>query len=163
MVSLYDEVCLKSFPDDAVVDAAMAAKGATPLTRKQVEIYLHDDPGRGWWLADGDEKLTITVEAHPCHACSVRRQTPAGFADLAPYQTLADVFEAPTGGFVKMKPTNINVGDITSHVIGEQRIAGDGSAEALYVFSNTPAKPQDGTGAGAEVRFVHQLVSPRAR
>jgi hypothetical protein len=134
-----------------------------PLTGKQVEIYLRNDPGRGWWLADGDGKFTITVEAPPFRACAVRRRTPVGFADLGPYQALVDAFEANRAGFVKMKPTDMNVGDIASHVIGEQRLNRDGSAEALYVFFNAPIKSQDRTGGGVEVRFVHQLVSPGAR
>ena len=165
MTALYDEVCLKDFPKDEAVAAAMTAKGATALKPDEVQIYLHDDPGRGWTIDDGAGKFVVTIEAPPYHACSVRRQTPSGFPDLATYYAVAAPYEAAAGGgYNKMKPMDMKVGDITSHASGEQKIAPDGSAEALYVFSNTASDPKDRAKGytAVEVRFVHQFVSPGA-
>ncbi|MES1202570.1 MAG: hypothetical protein ABUS57_14100, partial [Pseudomonadota bacterium] len=48
MLSLYEEICLRNFPDDAAVETAMSARHATTLSPREVRIYLHDDPGEGW-------------------------------------------------------------------------------------------------------------------
>ena len=166
MTALYDEVCLKTFPNDEAVAAAMTAKGAIVLKPDEVRIYLHDDPGRGWTIADGADKFVVTVEAPPYHACSVRRDTPSGFPDLATYYAVAGPYETAAGGrFNKIKPMDMKVGDITSHASGEQKVASDGGAEALFVFSNTPNDPKDRAKGytAVEVRFVHQFVSPGAQ
>ena len=46
-VDLYEAACLKTFPDDAAIDALMTQRGAKPLTAEQVKVTLRDDPGRG--------------------------------------------------------------------------------------------------------------------
>jgi hypothetical protein len=164
MTALFDQICLKTFPADGGVAAAMTAMGAVPLTPEQLKIYLHDDPGRGWIIADGDRKFTITIEAPPYHACTVRRTAASGFADLAPYRAVVDPYERAAGGFVTMKPTDMQLGTITSHVTGEQKVSRDGGGEAFYVFYNTvndAAERAKGYTA-VEVRFVHQYAAPGA-
>jgi hypothetical protein len=164
MTALYDEVCLKSFPNEDAVAAAMTAKGAVALKPDEVRIYLKDDPGRGWSLADGPDKFVVTVEAPPYHACAVRRRTPSGFSDLATYYAVAGPYEKAAGGYRKIKPMDMKIGDIASHATGEQKVASDGGAESLFVFFNTPDDPKDRARGftAVEVRFVHQLMSPGA-
>ncbi|MEO9131820.1 MAG: hypothetical protein ABI240_11495 [Sphingomonas sp.] len=165
MTALYDEVCLKTFPDDGAVAAAMTAKGAVVMKPAALQIYLHDDPGRGWTIADGDSKFTVTVEAPPYHACSVRRMTMSGFTDLAPYYAVSEPYERAAGGYSKVKPMDMQLGMISSHATGEQKVARDGSAESLFVFSNTPNDSAERAKGltGVEVRFVHQFMSKDAR
>jgi hypothetical protein len=164
MAALYDTVCLKAFPNDDAVAAAMTARGAVPLKPREVKIYLHDDPGRGWTLGDGGGSFIVTVEAPPYHACSVRRTTPAGFADLAAYYAVATPYEQTVDGFTKVEPMDMQYGKIGSHAIGEQKVAPDGSAESLFVFSNTPNDPRERAkgNTAVEVRFVHQFMSAGA-
>jgi hypothetical protein len=165
MAALYDEVCLKTFPNDGAVAAAMAAKGAVALKSREIRIYLHDDPGRGWTLADGAAQFVVTVEAPPYHACAVRRTTAAGFADLAPYYAVASPYEQAAGGYSKIEPADMQIGAISSHATGEQKVAPDGSAESLFVFSNTPNDPKERAkgNTAVEVRFVHQFMSAGAQ
>ena len=99
MTALFDRICVKAFPGDDAVAAMMTNLGAVPMTPEQVKSYLHANPGRGWVIVDGDGKFTVTVEAPPFHACGVRRSTPDGFADLAPYRAVVDPYERAGGGF----------------------------------------------------------------
>ena len=164
MVALYDEVCLQTFPIDAEVDALMARKGATPLTPEQVRITLVNDPGRGWMLTDGDREVLIFVEMPPYHACSVRRFTPAGFADLGAYRAVVDPYEASHPDFAPVQPYDTDRGNLHIHAIGEKRPLPTGGAETLYVFDqhiNDPTKRAAGQTA-VNVRFVHQIIDPGA-
>ncbi|MES2046401.1 MAG: hypothetical protein V4475_21215 [Pseudomonadota bacterium] len=165
MTALFDNICLKTFPADDAVAATMNALGAVPRTREQLKIYLHDDPGRGWIVADGEKKFTVTIEAPPYHACTVRRATPNGFADLAPLEAVLGPYERVAGGFAKMHPADMQIGQIASHVVGEQKTTQDGGGEAFYVFSNSVSDPAERAKGytGVEVRFVHQFTAPGAR
>lgn len=159
MVGLYDDLCLKTFPDDVAVGAAM--KKATPLTPDQVKIYLHDDPGVGWRIADPEGDMIVTIEGPPYHACTVRRHTPRGFPDLAAYHAVADPYEERVGGFEPIAPLDQIVGNVHSNGYGETRATLDGGGEALFIFENSPTDPAD--GPDVEVRFVHQIASPDAK
>jgi hypothetical protein len=160
MIALYDQVCLRAFPDDKGVDSAMAQLGARPLKRSEVKIYLHDDPGRGWRLDSQGTVFTILVESPPYHACSVRLSTPEPFTDMGSYPALASAFEASRGGgFQSIPPYDADVEETHTHATGEQRVNTDNSAESLFYFVNTPLTK---SAPGTEVRFVHQLASPEA-
>src|SRR6476619_2513145 len=96
MTALYDEVCLKAFPDDKAVEALMMAKNARPLTQAEVKVTLRDDPGRAWELQDGSG--TVWIEFPPYHACSVRWNAPE-IGNLHEYRSIADQYEQKTGGY----------------------------------------------------------------
>src|ERR1044072_1469882 len=104
MIDLYDQVCLQAFPDDKAVDKAMTGLGATELTKAQVEIYLHDDPGRRWSLASTRTTLAVPVEAPPYDACSVRVSGDEPFADLGAYPEVVAAYEKAHSGFQPMPP-----------------------------------------------------------
>lgn len=53
MVALYDQACVKTFPDDKAVEALMVARGAKELSPEAVKVTMRDDPARGWNLGDG--------------------------------------------------------------------------------------------------------------
>jgi hypothetical protein len=159
LAALYDELCLKAFPDDAAVDAVMASKGAVPLTPEEVRVTFHDDPGRGWLLADGDREVQIMLELPPYHACSVRRFTVAKPGSLASYRAIADAYARSHPGFAPLKEREGDVGDIHVHSVGESRVLPDGTTETLYVFDqhiNGPKGHANGE-TSVEFRFVHQI------
>ena len=159
MLNLYEEVCLKAFPDDDAVAQAMAARGAAALDEAGVRRFLHDDPGRGWRLAGKTATFSLTVEAPPYHACGVRTNTVAGFPTMKPYD---DLVQRYAGGrkLEKIPPLS---GDMDgAHTVG----AGHGGrkgrlAENLLVFTAQPLPANRAVAGDAiEVRFVHQLVDP---
>ena len=63
MAQLYEEVCLKAFPDDRAVAALMAARGAKELSAEEVRVTMVDDPARAWRLAESD--TTVWLEFPP--------------------------------------------------------------------------------------------------
>jgi len=164
MVTLYDEICLRTFPDDAAIDALMKAKGATPMTPEEVKVTLNEDPGRGWFLPDGDRNIQVTVEMPPYHACVVRRMTPSGFSDLSPYQAVVEPFRKSNPGFGPAGDFDRDIGDIHIHATGEIRPLPDGRSETLYIFDQhmTDAARRAEGETGVQVRFVHQIVEADA-
>lgn len=161
MAALFDEVCLKAFPADDRVDAAMAAHGATPLTPEQVKVTMRDDPARGWSIPDGDKRITVFLELPPFHACSVRRDTAAGMADPTPYRAVVDPFEAAAPGFAPIAPFEGDVRGQHVHAVGERRILTDGSGESLLVIDQHPTDPALHPTERVDLRFVRQMTGPR--
>jgi hypothetical protein len=160
MVSLYDRICLRAFPDDGAVAEVMTQLGATPLTPDQVEIYLHDDPGHGWRLSQGLARYDVTIEHLPYHACGVRTMTASGFPDMQAYQDLAARFEAG-GGYQHAEPRSHEGSNVVTTLGGEQRALPGGAGESLFVALATPIQRLRQAGQTAvEVRFVHQIYHP---
>lgn len=160
MVVLFDEICLKAFPDDAAVAKAVTARRGTAMSAEDVRVYLHDDPGVGWHLIGRAAPFEITIEAPPFHACGIRTTAVAPFADMAPYKRLADAFE--TGVHPdKVGPMHGTVGNIDTSGGGEAWHRADGKNEALFVFISTPVAEIRAKGQDAvEVRLVHQIQDP---
>jgi hypothetical protein len=159
MTALYNEVCLKAFPDDKAVEALMTAQNARPLTPDEVKVTMVDDPARGWELQDGT--ATVWLEFPPYHACSVRWSTPE-IGDLRAYRAAAADYENTVGEFQSFKPIDRDRGDIRIHFSGEQRMLPDSSAENLFVIdqSITDAKRRAAGETGFDLRFVHQFTPP---
>lgn len=158
MVGLYDEICLKTFPDDRAVERAMAGRGATAMSRDEVRFYLHDDPGVGWWLAGHTGRFEVTVEAPPFHACGIRTLTASGFPDLSSYRRLADAFESGHE-IQKIGPSTFARDNIETTGGGEAWHRTDSHDEALLVMMAQPASAIRVQGRdGVEVRFVHQIA-----
>jgi hypothetical protein len=159
MIELYDNICLRAFPDDAAAVSAAQARGATAMSEAQIRGILRDDPGRGWNIAGRTARFQLTIEAPPFHACGVRTMTAVAFPDMAPYRALADRFEAGRG-YRSFGPQSMEVEDIHSTAAGE-RHEGQGRTESLMVFLNTPSdKVRDAAHSAIEVRFVHQIYTP---
>ena len=162
MTALYDEVCLRAFPEDRAVEAVMAARHTRPLTADQVKVTMGDDPARAWWV-EGDGNATVWLELPPFHACSVRWNAPA-LSDMSEYQAIAARYEAKSGGFRPINPMNSDHGPIHIHAVGEQLRSPDGSAESLFVIDQQitdPARRAAGE-TGYSIRFVHQIAPPPA-
>lgn len=159
LIALYDEICLRAFPDDSAAGAAAARHDATPLSQSDVRRFLHEDPGFGWQLRGRTGRFDVTIErSPPYHACAVRTMTANGFADLGPYQALATAYERGRG-FERINPVDANVGDL--HVIGGgERLIGPGeTSESLLVAITSASNEGRARGDTAiEVRFAHQYV-----
>lgn len=164
MVALYDQLCLETFPNDAAVDALMAAKGATPLTPEEVRVTFNDDPGRGWLLDDDGLQIQIMLELPPYHACSVRWMTEDGFGDLRAYKSVADDFKAIGPAFGEPEPQQVDVAGFHVSAVTESRPLPDGSTEVLLMIEQRVADParRENGETRVSVRFVHQIVSPDA-
>jgi hypothetical protein len=158
MAALYDEVCLKAFPDDEAVAALMVAQDAKELTPQQVRVTMNDDPARGWQFPDGS---TVWLEFPPFHACSVRWNT-SEIGDLRPYRALAKNYEDAAGGFTPIAPYDADVGDIHIHAVGEQRPLPDRRTESLFIFDQHITDPEKRAAGqtGMVLRFVHQFAPP---
>ena len=118
MAALYDEVCLKAFPDDKAVETLMQAQNAEELSADEVKVTMVDDPARAWRLQDGS--ATVWLEFPPYHACSVRWNADS-IEDLGPYREIAARYETAIGGFRAIAPMDTNRGDIHISAIGEGR------------------------------------------
>lgn len=158
VVALYDELCLRAFPDDTAVDAAMTAKGATALTREQIAVTLRDDPGRGWLLKDGDRNIQITLELPPFHACSVRRTVSGGETMGDAYRAVVASFQAANPGFGAGPPMDADMGDLHIHATGVQRVLPKGGGESLLVVEQRARSGGDGS---VDLRYVHQIREAR--
>ena len=153
MTALYEEVCLKAFPDDRAVERAMRGRHAVELTPEQLKVTFRDDPGRAWELKD--KSASVWLEFPPYHACSVRWNA-AEIGDLGLYSLVASLYEAERGGFAPMEETDQDYGDIHLHATGEQKRSPNGSWESLYVIDQQIIDPAAGE-TGFVVRLVHQF------
>ena len=159
MTVLYEQVCLKAFPDDKAVEALMAAQNARPLTQDEVKITMRDDPARGWELKDGS--ASVWLELPPFHACSVRWNT-SEIGDLHEYRAVVEKYKRIQEGFHPIEPFDGDQGDIHIHGVGEQRILPDQTAESLFVIDQhiTDPKRRAAGETGISRRFVHQIALP---
>ena len=155
LVDLFRSFCLDRFPDRDVTANAPGAMAAMP--QGMVDMFLHDDPGRGWLVAVGDTRYALTVEDAPYEACAIRHiyHAPPAVDDswpatldawaardrrgsLGPRQTFTKTIEGvPVTAWVQDLPASA-----------------DRRREVFMVF--TSANP-DGT---TELRLVRQLADP---
>jgi len=163
MVALYDEVCLRAFPDDSAAARAVSRYRATPLSPADVRRFLHDDPGIGWRIEGRTGRFHLTIEqAPPYHACAVRTMTAHGFSDLGPYRSAAARYESG-GRFEEIDPIDRVVRDLRIVGGGDRRIDPDGSSESLLFAITTPAgEAREGGMTAVEVRFAHQYYRQAA-
>lgn len=159
MTALYEQVCLKAFPDDNAVEALMKARNARELSPEDVKITMRDDPARGWDL--GDAGATLWLEFPPYHACSVRWNA-TQIGDYHAYRSIARAYERAVGGFRPVQSYDDDQGDIHIHAVGEQRILPNKGAESLFIFDQqvTDAKRREAGETGVVLRFVHQFAPP---
>ena len=160
IAALYDEVCLKTFPDDQALDALMAAKNASPLSDAAVKVTLRDDPGRGWTINDAGGRVLVILELPPFHACSVRFPVPAASADDGAYRAVADRYLAAHPGFVPQQVYDRDLPSVHLHALAEMRPLPEGGADSLMVVDQTPIAAPAGTPTAIDRRYVHQFAPP---
>ncbi len=158
-IALFDELCLRAFPNDKAIDAAAASKGMPVMSAADVQKFLHLDPGRGWYYkADGSSFLyAITIEAPPYHACAVRRI----YGSAPPFQSLYQSTLArwvAADGHTQLGKGVERSGEREGQSIHavQQPVARDGKlAEMLMTLdSRFP-------NGNVEVRFVRQIPTAR--
>jgi hypothetical protein len=161
MAALYDDLCLKTFPDDDAFSETMKQRNATPMTEQEVKDYLRDDYGVGWNLAGKTGTFRISIEAPAFHACVIRTTTIGGLSNLARYK---EIFEREESAWVGRQdiPPQSYVREGTETVAeGQARRREDGKIETLMVGTTKVIDPILSTNLkGIEVRFVHQIVTP---
>lgn len=173
MTSLFGAFCLRAFPDVPAVARLAAEHGARPLTPVQVRSYLHDDPGQGWHYSTPLATYAVTIEQPPYSACAIRRMTPSGFPTVKPYLAAISAFAAargaplvPAGQQAAKTPGGA---DISAYVHAIMTPGANVPTDTFIVLLTDyhgrylgDLSRDVGTGnAGVEVRFVHQMPSPR--
>lgn len=157
--SIFDEICLKAFPDDAAVRAAIAARHGEELPSEAVKVTMGNDPAVGWILPS--ERVSVWLEFPPFHACSVRWNAPV-LGTLESYSKVIETFKSTRPGFLPTKPMEAVRNDIHIRLTGEQRILPDRSTESLMVVDQHIANPARRAAGetGYVIRFVHQFAPP---
>jgi hypothetical protein len=95
LAAVFEDFCLKRFPDDEAVKAG--AQDLTAMTPEQVKGLLKEDPGLGWYKKTPLALYKITLELPPYHACAVRRMTANGLGEIRPYLAAITAFAAAQG------------------------------------------------------------------
>jgi hypothetical protein len=159
--TLYEQVCLKAFPDDRAVEALMKERNATEMSQEDVRVTMGADPARGWKLPEGG---SVWLELPPFHACSVRWNTPQ-IPNLGDYWAISEAYKNTRRGFTPMKPMDADKGDIHIHAVGDRRVLADNSVESLFFIDQhiTDAKRRAAGQTGFSVRAVHQFAPPEKR
>jgi hypothetical protein len=159
MTALYEQVCLKAFPDDKAVETLMKAQDARELTPDQVKVTMGADPARAWALPGAG--ATVWIEFPPFHACTVRWNT-SQVGDLGVYRAAAQAYENTRSGFEPMNAMETDQGPIHIHLVGEQRRFPDRSGESLMVIDQHISDPKRRAAGetGVSLRFVHQFSPP---
>lgn len=163
--------CLERFPVDTAVNAFAASQGATPMSPQDVKRYLHDDPGRGWYLHTELGLYAITLEQPPFLACAVRRMTPNGVPGVSPFIAVMKAYSENQHGKLVTVPavhtkTPDGGGDINAYTTGMIDATGKLRESFLVVLTNYHGHPPDPWkhdaegGVGVEVRFVRELAKP---
>ena len=157
MIALYDEICLRAFPDDNAAARAVARHDARPLSSAEVRRFLHDDPGIGWAVTGRTGRFNVTIEqAPPYHTCAIRTMTAGGFADMGPYEALAARFEQGRP-FERLTPVDRDVGSVHVTGGGEMLTSAEGSEALLVALTRASDASRAQGHTAVEVRFAHQF------
>ncbi len=159
MTTLYEQVCLKAFPNDGAVETLMNAQDARELSPDQVKVTMGNDPARAWELKGGG--ATVWIEFPPFHACSVRWNIPQ-MVGLGAYHAVAEAYESAGSGFKPIEAVDTEQSGIHIHTIGEQRILPSQATESLFVIDQHISDPKrrEAGETGVVLRFVHQFTQP---
>ncbi|MBV8427555.1 MAG: hypothetical protein JOZ88_09975 [Hyphomicrobiales bacterium] len=74
LMHVFNDICLRKFPDDAKIAIDAEERHFTPLSRDMVAKMLGKDPGVGWIQKGGFGDYVITIEQPPFHTCAIRKQ-----------------------------------------------------------------------------------------
>jgi hypothetical protein len=165
LAALFVDLCVKSFPDGAALEAQIAAKGAAPMSAVLLKSILHDDPGRGWVLKQDNRLFLITEELPPFHACSVRLNTPAGVPITLMGGIITDVIAR--SGQKTLAPRNLNQQSNSQMLIHAVEVGltpppAGADAENFMAFVTTYRDTQTGAVRFVENRFVRQVHAAAA-
>ncbi|MDZ5647857.1 NMCC_0638 family (lipo)protein [Nitrospirillum sp. BR 11828] len=166
LAEVFEDFCLKRFPDDEAVKAG--AQDLTAMTPDQVKGILKDDPGIGWYKKTPLALYKITLELPPYHACAVRRMTANGIPTVKPYLAAITAFAAAQGRpLQRQQAQKMNLPTGPTVTIFPQAIA-DATGQRVqtqFMVLLTNYHHQYGGedyvgGVGLEVRYVRQEKQP---
>lgn len=160
IAALYADVCLKAFPGERAVDAAMLIRNGQQLPPEAVKVTMRDDPARAWYVKEED--ATVWLELPPVRACSVRwSAAEEGSAQF--YQAAIANYKSRVGEFMTMPPQSIDRGDIHVSATGETRALPDQSLESLFFIIQSVNDPKRRAAGetGMVLRYVHQIAPSR--
>jgi len=168
IADLFSAFCLEKFPDNAALDALAKSDLSTPMSSDEVKRYLHNDPGRGWYLRTKLGLYAITIEAPPYVTCAVRRMTPSGLATAKPYIDAVGAYAQKHNGKLSNAPPqkakSPDGADISAYPYVMQDSNGKSSDMFILFLTNYHDqvsgewRADSEGGVGVEVRLVHQLV-----
>ena len=171
IADLFSAFCLKAFPDPSALDRAGEARKAAVMNAGEVAAFLHEDPGRGWTLRTSQAQYVITIEYPPYEGCVVRRMTPSGLSGVKNYlAAVAAYAAAKKGKLATMPPMKAQLPgglDVSANSFKMLDAAGEAAETFAVALTNyhgrvpEPFRRDAGSGAGVEVRFVHQLIAPK--
>ena len=167
---LFADTCLQRFPDEEAVAKIVEARGGEAISPERRKRYLHDDPGRGWYLRTPLGLYVVTLEAPPFHACSVRRMTPSGIGGAQPFVTEVQDFATrhhlkAVRGKVQKRATPQGL-DLALYPVSAFDASGVLADNLMIILSDYHGRPpaefrtDAGTGTGVEVRLVRQDHPP---
>lgn len=164
-MALFGDLCLRTFPDDAALDAAMERLDARPLTVEEVRRTFNDDPGRGWVLQDEGRTVQIMLELPPYHACSVRRGTDTGLDGSEQWSSMVAAFAGQHGQMTTDAPYELVRDGIKINARVDFRPLPGGGRESLMAVEQQVMDPQRRANGetGIELRFVRQIYTPPQR
>lgn len=153
-LSVFDQICLKRFPDAAAIEKFVAQKRLQPVSQEDMRHMLGTDPGVGWHLDTPPGPYTLTVELPPYHTCAIRKRFPNQPDVRARFGALLQSWtKAQRGAILKADPTQrANVGGTDSRVdVFEIAIPGIRQAEGMMAIV-TPLP-----GGGSELRLARAI------
>ena len=169
LAQMFSIFCIKAFPDEAAVDAALQVRSQAPLSAEQAKAYLPDGPGRGWLVRTPETLFAVTVEDPPTPTCAVQQMTSDGVRDVA---GLMDAIKAHVtamkGKLVAVAPETAKPADGSDvRYFGYGVLGADGAPVeqfGVYVYDHhgkvaDPWTPYAGHGSGVEVRFTRTILA----
>jgi len=139
-VRLFAAYCLKSFPDDAALEAMATRDRLTPLDERQARILLRGKPGQGWLIHAADGDYIATLQQPPFHTCTIQRESDQ-LLDGAPLAAAAKTF-VEEGGHKLLPP------------VASSRPLADGSISNALVLQETDGK-------GVSINSAYMFIAVR--
>jgi hypothetical protein len=152
LMRVFDDICLKKFPDDTKIAAYAEARHFSPLSPEIISKMLGKDPAVGWTQKGGFGDYVITIERPPFHTCAVRKQ----FLEMPDihesFATTLEVWRASLAGakITERPMQSPAIGGIVAQLYAFAMSAPGAQNEALLAIIT----PHDGI---AEVRLVRGL------
>jgi hypothetical protein len=168
MAELFSSFCIDKFPDNAAIAELAESKKSQVMTPEQVQQFLQQDPGHGWYLQTQTGLYVITIEDPPYRTCALRRMTPAGIPTAKLYKATIDQYVASKNGKLSPAQNTRTKGPGISDISAYDSVMSDASGKIresfMLILTNyhgqVPAtfKADAGEGIGVEVRMVHQFA-----
>lgn len=171
--TLFVDLCVKTYPDEAALGRLVVTKGAQALSPEELKHYMHgpQDQGHGWYLKTALTRYVIILQQQPFRACTVRRMTPDGlhwaesFKNAVVATAKARGAKLVQGGKTDTKGAGGAV-DISFFPYAIEDSAGNPLEVFVISLANYHGRPPDNQrewaagGEGVDLSFIRRLVVP---